>query len=130
MFFLLYIANIINILAGVGPWTKVHRTFRMFCRRWLGASCLVGCVLKVLPNVNIISGYFHLGALQQILVMVARTTVITTAHNFHLNEAFCVLRNFGSFETSTSLNKPRKCFDISIYHSYIQIYACRSWVLW
>ena len=60
----LYITKIINILAGAGPRTKVHKTFGTFCGRWLDVSCSVGCMLKVLANANMINCYFHLWGLR------------------------------------------------------------------
>ena len=84
-------------------------------------------MLKVHANVNMINFYFQLKGLQEISVTVARTTVVTTAHDLQLDEAFCILlKNFGSFDTNTSLSKPKNSCDIGLYHYCIQFCTCTS----
>ena len=78
-------AKITNILAGTRPRTQVQGTSRTHCGRWLDVSCSVGCMLKVLANVNIINCYFDLWGQRQTSITLARVTVVTTAHDLHLD---------------------------------------------
>ena len=60
------------------------------------------CILKVLANVNMTNCCFQLWGLRYISVTVARTTVVTTAHDLHLDETFRILQNFDSLDTNIS----------------------------
>ena len=65
-------------------------------------------------------------------VTVAKTTVVTTAYDLHLDEAFRILlQNLISFETNTSLNRPRNSCDnwhLPLLHPVLHLHELSSMI--